>query len=99
MQTLQRRRKRGRTDPSLLSPVAELWSCGVRQMKMPPTTAAVDLRAGNQLARELGSSVGTSLRDLKHGTLGADWTLLEMAAGEGRQEEALPSEECWGPHS
>lgn len=84
MQTLQRRQKRGRRDPTLLSPVAELWSCGVRQMKMPPTTAAVDLRAGNRLARELGSSVVTSLRNLKHGALGADWILLR----NGRRRKA-----------
>jgi hypothetical protein len=68
-------------------------------MKMPPTTAAVDPGAGNQLARELDNSVATSLRNLKHGTLGADWILLRNGSRRRKAERSSPSEECRGSHS
>lgn len=80
---MQRRQKRGRTDPTLLSPVAELWSCGVRQMTMPPTTAAVDLRAGTSWPGgwEL---CGDQPEEPKAWTLGADGILLR----NGRRRKA-----------
>lgn len=77
-------------DPTLLSPVTELWRCGVRQTKMPPTTAAVDPRAGSQLAEELRSSVVASVRNLKHGTPGADWILLRNNSRRRKAERNSP---------